>query len=185
MFAATMMQTFADYSKKRSNCCGWSPKNISELLKLCPSDPPSSPCQVRTYTLTLISNVFYHSFLELSKQFDYVSVADLRELQVRFSRKKMWFEHQELTSQDELHFISKVTRLIAFDRMPQVKKSLPRFMEPPRSDDQDEYDEEEDGGDGDTVVEDDDEEDSWGWEESSDGTEDTYMLDTQPAIYNN
>ena len=64
-------------------------------------------------------------------------VSDLRILCVQFSREGMWFRSPESSSQDALRFISKVTRLVALDRMSQLGVCIPSCMESPEIDDKD------------------------------------------------
>ena len=64
-------------------------------------------------------------------------VSDQRILCVQFSREGMWFRSPESSSQDALRFISKVTRLVALDRMSELGVCIPSFMESPETIDKD------------------------------------------------
>ena len=67
-----------------------------------------------------------------------VYVAELRKLKIRFDVDDMWGWDDDDSDYDDdvehrFYFISKVTRLVAFDRMSKLKVNRPSFMEAPES----------------------------------------------------
>lgn len=81
-------------------------------------------------------------------------VAGLRKLHISFDVEDMWgWDDCDDDLEDRFYFISKVTRLVAFDRMSKLKVNLPSFMEAPESMEEDDDEEDEE-----SVEEDDDEE---------------------------